>query len=277
MPVDGKKKRVDGKKKRSGATSSTQKNHALPSRYYHKKKRSGATSSTQKNDAIPSRYYQADRAAEPLTGTAPKIASRVSGPVHGSIYTMARVGEQRWQLPRRPIFSLSLERHFRSSPKAVWEAFTEAKVRNRWFGAEIVGQVEEVGAPLKYVFPGGEDIAYGKGNLAAMTESAQSSGEVYTSVSNPAERVLEFRWGFFVLRAEIRKEGKGSTLVFSTTFEDVQWAAWNAAVWDFRLDNLDTVLQGRRVAADFDMGAVLTQFDHYAGRFETDFGTQMKL
>jgi hypothetical protein len=266
MPVDSKKKRVDGKKKRSSATSSTQKNHALP------------------RIPIPSRYYQAARAGdrladpgpEPITGTAPKIASRVSGPVKGSTYTMARAGEQRWRLPRRPIFTLSFERHFRSSPKAVWEAFTEAKVRNRWFGAEIHGEWE-VGAPLKYVFPGGEDIAYGKGNLAGMTESAQSSGEVYTLVSNPADRILEFRWGFFVLRAEIRKNGNGSTLVFSTTFEDVQWAAWNAAVWDLRLENLDTLLQGRRVAAEFDMGTVLTQFDFYTERFETDFGTQMKL
>jgi hypothetical protein len=66
-------------------------------------------------------------------------------------------------------------------------------------------------------------------------------------------------------------------LVFSTTFEDIQWTAWNAAVWEYRLDNLESLLSHGRVGADFDMEKVMPRFDHYNDRFEADFGTQIKL
>jgi hypothetical protein len=151
---------------------------------------------------------------------------------------------------------------------------------------------------LQYVFPGGEDIAYGKGNLAAMTPDAQANGAVLglevqgveaqalRGVEGQGARgarpvqgyMVEFRWGFFILRAEVSAgEKEGATLVFSTTFEDIQWAAWNAAVWEYRLDNLESLLSHGRVGADFDMEKVMPRFDHYNDRFEADFGTQIKL
>jgi hypothetical protein len=89
--------------------------------------------------------------------------------------------------------------------------------------------------------------------------------------------MVEFRWGFFILKAEISAAEKGATLVFSTTFEDIQWAAWNAAVWEYRLDNLESLLGQGRVGPDFDMEKVMPRFDYYNDRFEAKFGTQIKL
>lgn len=255
-------------------------------------------------------------------------------PTNGQNCTLARVGEQRYLLPRRPTFTLAFKREFPSSPpQAVWEAFSEPKVRDQWFGAEIFGldatrnqlrsgdeparqtlsstaapaaatvapwrsQDWAVGAPLQFVFPGGEDIAYGEGNLAAMTPDAQANGAVLAMEAEgvaaqgvrgveaqglPGFRpvkgyMVEFRWGFFILRAEISAGATGgATLVFSTTFEDIQWAAWNAAVWEYRLDNLASLLGQGRVGADFDMAKVMPRFDHYNERFEAKFGTQIKL
>lgn len=258
-------------------------------------------------------------------------------PTNGRNCTLARAGEQRYLLPRRPTFTLAFERQFPSSPpQAVWEAFSEPKVRDKWFGAEIFGidatrnqprsgdeparrmlsskaapaeataatavawrtQDWAVGAQLQYVFPGGEDIAYGEGNLAAMTPEAQVEGTVLAMEAEGVEAqgvrgvqaqglqgfrrvqgyMVEFRWGFFILRAEISADEKeGATLVFSTTFEDIQWAAWNAAVWEYRLDNLESLLGQGRVGPDFDMEKVMPRFDYYNERFEAKFGTQIKL
>lgn len=254
-------------------------------------------------------------------------------PTNGLNCTLVRAGEQRYLLPRRPTFTLAFERHFPSSPpQKVWEAFSEPKVRDKWFGAEIFGigaaarterrmlsstaapaeatastavtatpwrsQELAVGTQLQYVFPGGEDIAYGEGNLAAMTPDAQANGAVLAMEVQGGEAqglrgveaqgvrgirraqgyMMEFRWGFFILRAEIAADEKeGARLVFSTTFEDIQWAAWNAAVWEYRLENLESLLGRGRVGADFDMDKVMPRFDYFNERFEARFGTQIKL
>jgi uncharacterized protein YndB with AHSA1/START domain len=48
------------------------------------------------------------------------------------------------------------ERRLRHRPEKVWRALTEARELARWFPARVEGG-REVGAPLRFVFPGGAE------------------------------------------------------------------------------------------------------------------------
>jgi uncharacterized protein YndB with AHSA1/START domain len=124
---------------------------------------------------------------------------------------------------------LRFVRRLAHSPEAVWQAITDREQRRAWFPDEAIGDFTVVGAPLRFVHPGGE-----------------FDGEVL-ACEPPA--LLELRWGTDVIRLEIARDGDGSVLTLIDTFGEVGKAARDAAGWHECLDNLGHALDGTTPAA----------------------------
>ena len=79
-------------------------------------------------------------------------------------------------------------------------------------------------------------------------------------------RVLEYTWEEDVLRFELRPEGKGCLLVFTTWSGDRSKAARDATGWHLCLDNLEAAVDGNP-AAGFDKERFSALSAEYAARF----------
>jgi uncharacterized protein YndB with AHSA1/START domain len=123
---------------------------------------------------------------------------------------------------------LRFERRLRHPPDRVWPALCDPDELSHWFPAriEVDGELRR-GAPLRFVFPGGEGPTL--------------DGEV-THFDPP--RILQYTWGDSVLRFELRPEGEGSVLVFTHAFDPPAEAAKFAAGWHLCLDALGAQLDG---------------------------------
>lgn len=141
---------------------------------------------------------------------------------------------------------IRFERRLAHPPEKVWRALTDDQELSRWFPARIEG-AREIGAELRFFFEEGEP---GTGKL---------------SVFDPP-RVLEFTWDGDVLRWELRPEGTGCLLVFTTVFGERARAARDATGWHFCLDNLEATIDGNP-AAGFDKERFSALNADYAARF----------
>jgi quercetin dioxygenase-like cupin family protein len=75
---------------------------------------------------------------------------------------------------------------------------------------------------------------------------------------------VEYTWEGELLRWELRPDGDGCLLVFTTTFDDRAKAARDATGWHFCLDNLEEALAGRKAPDAKDRFAELSA--DYAAR-----------
>ena len=125
-------------------------------------------------------------------------------------------------------FMLAYERRLAHKPEKVWRALTESKELAGWFPAEIQGE-RRVGAELSFVFAG--------------DPNPPTKGQV-TAFQPPS--LFEFTWDGELLRWELRPDGDGCLLVFTTTFDDRAKAARDATGWHMCLDNLEAGLDGRK-------------------------------
>ena len=141
---------------------------------------------------------------------------------------------------------LRFERRLAHPPEKVWRALTENKELAHWFPARIEGP-REAGAELRFFFEEGDP---GTGKL---------------SVFDPP-RVLEYTWEGDVLRWELRPEGTGCLLVFTTIPSDRANVARDATGWHFCLDNLEAGLAGDPKAG-FDKERFSSLNAEYAARF----------
>ncbi|HLM47404.1 MAG TPA: SRPBCC domain-containing protein, partial [Myxococcaceae bacterium] len=91
---------------------------------------------------------------------------------------------------------LRFERRLAHPPEKVWRALTDSQELAHWFPARIEG-ARESGAELRFFFE----------------EGAPGSGRI--SVFDPP-RLLQYSWDGDVLRWELRPEGTGCLLVFTT-------------------------------------------------------------
>ena len=143
---------------------------------------------------------------------------------------------------------LRFERRLSHPPQKVWRALTENAELSHWFPARIDGP-REAGAALRFVFPG--------------QDASAMSGKL--TVFDPP-RVLEYTWEGEVLRWELKPEGSGCLLVFTTIPSDRAQATRDAQGWHFCLDNLEALLDGRPAAKhDKDVFARLNA--EYTARF----------
>ncbi|MCP3136914.1 SRPBCC domain-containing protein [Pyxidicoccus xibeiensis] len=146
------------------------------------------------------------------------------------------------------LFELRYERLLAHRPEKVWRALTDNAELSHWFPARIEG-AREAGAELRFVFPG--------------ESGPPTTGKV--SVFDPP-RVLEFSWEGDVLRWELKPEGPGCLLVFTSTFDDRARAHRDGTGWHMCLENLETLLDGKpSVGFDKERMAVLDA--QYAARF----------
>jgi uncharacterized protein YndB with AHSA1/START domain len=161
-------------------------------------------------------------------------------------------------------YLLTLERRLAHAPDKVWRALTQPEFLRRWFPCNIEGEWR-VGAPLRFHFRDGEGDGLPEEWLL---------GEV---LEVQPERVLAFRWGTHVLRAELHPvdEGaEGCRLVFSESLDDPSQGARNGAGWDLCLDRLGMLLEtGTLAKVGWD--AWKSRFEHYVRAFEPEFGSQV--
>jgi uncharacterized protein YndB with AHSA1/START domain len=120
---------------------------------------------------------------------------------------------------------LRFTRQLAADPDTVWRAITEPEQRSKWFPDKAVGDFTVVGAPLRFIHPGGE-----------------FDGAV---LACDPPRLLEIRWGTDTIRFEIAAAGDGSLLTLLDTFAERGKAARDGAGWHVCLDNLERALAGR--------------------------------
>ena len=157
-------------------------------------------------------------------------------------------------------YVLELERHLPHPPEKVWRVLTERELLRQWFPCDIEGEWV-VGTPLLFTFLRGEGDSLPDEELR---------GEVL--VVDPP-KLLEFRWGSSVLRAELIALPDGCRLQFSETLDDPSWGARNAAGWEMCLENLDLLLEGA-AAVKFVADIWKAKFARYRKKFEPDAGPQ---
>jgi uncharacterized protein YndB with AHSA1/START domain len=141
---------------------------------------------------------------------------------------------------------LKFERRLNHPPEKVWRALTDSKELAHWFPARIEG-AREAGAELRFLFE----------------EGAPMTGRI--SVFDPP-RVLEYTWEGDLLRWELRPEGTGCLLLFTTVPADRANVARDATGWHFCLDNLEAAVDGNP-AAGFDKERFSALNAEYAARF----------
>lgn len=141
---------------------------------------------------------------------------------------------------------LRFERRLAHPPEKVWRALTDNQELAHWFPARIEG-ARETGAELRFFF----------------AEGAPGTGKI--SVFEPP-RVLEYTWEGELLRWELRPEGTGCLLIFTTLPADRANVARDATGWHFCLDNLEAAVDGNP-AAGFDKERFSALNAEYAARF----------
>ncbi|UQA60612.1 SRPBCC domain-containing protein [Polyangium aurulentum] len=141
---------------------------------------------------------------------------------------------------------LRFERRLAHPPEKVWRALTDSKELIHWFPARVEG-AREAGAELRFFFEEGEP---GTGRI---------------SVFDPP-RVLEYTWEGDLLRWELRPEGTGCLLIFTTIPKERANVARDATGWHFCLDNLEAAVDGNP-AAGFDKERFSALNAEYGARF----------
>ncbi len=160
-------------------------------------------------------------------------------------------------------YTLALERRLAHPIDKVWRALTERELLKQWFPCDVQGAWQE-GAPLSFRFLHGEGDGLPEDQLR---------GEV---LEVDAPRLVVFRWGDSVLRAELEPDGDGCRLRYSESVLDPSWGARNAAGWELCLENLGLLLQGASLAK-FVVQTWRARYEHYAARFEPVFGPQQDM
>ena len=157
-------------------------------------------------------------------------------------------------------YTLALERRLPHSPAKVWRVITEHELLHQWFPAHVIGEWQ-VGAELRFEFQHGEGDGLSEEELR---------GEV---LAVEPERLLEFRWGTHILRAELTPDGDGCRFVLSETLDDASESARNAAGWEMCLQNFESLLD-EAPPAEFVPDVWTKRFEHYVAVFEPEFGPQ---
>jgi uncharacterized protein YndB with AHSA1/START domain len=131
--------------------------------------------------------------------------------------------------PAAERWRLRFTRQLRHPPEKVWRAITEPDHLKAWFPQRIVGEWT-VGAPLR-----------------CESEHGDFEGEV---LAFEAPSLLEFRWGTDTIRLEVARQGSGSVLTLTDTFDEQGKAARDAAGWHVCLDALERHLDGEPNSVD---------------------------
>src|ERR1700737_4661577 len=116
---------------------------------------------------------------------------------------------------------LQFTRRFRHPPEKGWQALTEPQHLAAWFPTRIDGE-RAPRVALKFVFPN--------------AEGPTLEGEM---LRYEPPSLLEFRWGQYELRFELRPDGDGSILTFVDIFDEYGRAARDAAGWHTCLELLE--------------------------------------
>jgi uncharacterized protein YndB with AHSA1/START domain len=130
-------------------------------------------------------------------------------------------------------WTLRFERRLRHPPEKVWRALTESEHLQHWMPADIVGE-RRAGAPIELPFWPAQVERY-------RIEQPVLHGEI--RVWEPPE-VFEWTWDVDVLRWELRADGEGTVLTFTTRLGEpsAEHPANTAAGYHVCLDQLIELL-----------------------------------
>jgi uncharacterized protein YndB with AHSA1/START domain len=126
---------------------------------------------------------------------------------------------------------LHMRRPLAHPPEKVWMAITDPAHLRHWFPADMEMELEQ-GAKIRFAFREGE--------------GPPGEGEI-TELDPP--RVFAFTWDDNHLRWELHPDGAGCVLELRHTFGDRPGAASFATGWEFCVDALAAILDGREPAA----------------------------
>jgi uncharacterized protein YndB with AHSA1/START domain len=124
-------------------------------------------------------------------------------------------------------WTLVLVRELRHSPEKVWEALTDPARLREWAPFDADGNLGTAGAMVKLTTVGAP--------APHVTETRVTRAD--------APRALEYNWGAFDMRWELKASGGGTRLTLWTNI-DRRFIAMGAAGWHICLDVLDHLLGG---------------------------------
>ncbi|MFD2082406.1 Uncharacterized conserved protein YndB, AHSA1/START domain [Actinopolymorpha cephalotaxi] len=136
-------------------------------------------------------------------------------------------------------WTVVLVRELRHSPERVWAALTEPDQLREW--APFIPD-RDLGRP-------------GEATLT-MVDGATSEDLVSTVRRSEPPRLLEYTWGFDLLRWELTAQGTGTLLTLRHTVDDQEMLARVAAGWHLCLDVAEHLLDGDPVGPIRGMEAV---------------------
>ena len=127
-------------------------------------------------------------------------------------------------------WTLVLVRELRHSPEKVWQALTDPAHLREWAPFDADGSLGTVGATVRLTTVGAP--------TPHITETRVTRAD--------APRVLEYNWGGFDLRWELKPVGSGTRLTLWHNI-DRRFIAMGAAGWHICLDVLDRCLSGQPI------------------------------
>jgi|SRR5262249_54823090 len=125
-------------------------------------------------------------------------------------------------------WTLILARELRQAPEKVWQALTDPAELREWAPFDADGSLGTAGATVKLTTVGAP--------TPHVTETKVTRAD--------APRVLEYNWGGFDMRWELKAQGGGTRLTLWTNI-DRRFIAMGAAGWHICFDVLDRFLAGQ--------------------------------
>jgi uncharacterized protein YndB with AHSA1/START domain len=155
-------------------------------------------------------------------------------------------------------WTLILVRELRHSPEKVWQALTDPAQLREWAPFDADGSLGTTGATVNLTLVG--------------APTPQVSETRVTRADAP--RALEYNWGGFDMRWELKAIGLGTRLTLWTTI-DRRAISMGAAGWHICLDVLDRLLSGTPIGRIVGGEAIKFGWPRLNSEYAQQFGIEV--
>jgi uncharacterized protein YndB with AHSA1/START domain len=154
-------------------------------------------------------------------------------------------------------WTLILVRELRHSPEKVWQALTDPAQLREWAPFEADGSLGTVGSTVKLT------------TVAAPTPHVTET----TVTRADAPKALEYKWGGFDMRWELKAFGGGTRLTLWTNIGH-RFIAMGAAGWHICFDVLDHLLGGTPLGRIVGPDAMKVGWQRLNAEYSKQFGIE---